>query len=88
MLVIGGLGTNLGPFLGAAFVILMQDLSNVVGSDLAALMPAGMTDRLLTSFRPIFFGLILMLFLIFEPHGLAHRWQLVKAAWRLRPFSH
>ena len=88
MLVIGGLGTNLGPFLGVAFVILMQDFSNVVGSDLAALMPAGMTDRLLTSFRPIFFGLILMLFLIFEPHGLAHRWQLVKAAWRLRPFSH
>jgi branched-chain amino acid transport system permease protein len=51
-------------------------------------MPAGMTARLLTSFRPIFFGLILMLFLIFEPRGLAHRWQLIKAAWRLRPFSH
>lgn len=88
MLVIGGLGTNLGPFLGVAFVILMQDLSNVVGSELAAAMPAGMTDRLLTSFRPIFFGLVLMLFLIFEPRGLAHRWQLFKAAWRLRPFSH
>jgi branched-chain amino acid transport system permease protein len=88
MLVIGGLGTNLGPFLGTAFVILMQDLSNVVGSDMAAFMPPGMTDRLLTSFRPIFFGLVLMLFLIFEPRGLAHRWQQIKAAWRLRPFSH
>ena len=88
MLVIGGLGTNLGPFLGTAFVILMQDFSNVLGTDVAALMPAGMTDRLLTSFRPIVFGLILMLFLIFEPRGLAHRWQLFKAAWRLRPFSH
>ncbi len=88
MLVIGGLGTNLGPFLGAAFVILMEELSNVVGSSLAAVAPPMMTDRLLTSFRPIFFGLILMLFLIFEPRGLAHRWQLFKAAWRLRPFSH
>jgi len=88
MLVIGGLGTNLGPFLGTAFVILMQDLSNVVGTDVAAALPPGMTDRLLTSFRPIFFGLILMLFLIFEPRGLAHRWQTIKAAWRLRPFSH
>lgn len=88
MLVIGGLGTNVGPFLGTAFVILMQDLSNVVGSNLAGVMPPEMTDRLLTSFRPIFFGLILMLFLIFEPRGLAHRWQLFKAAWRLRPFSH
>jgi branched-chain amino acid transport system permease protein len=88
MLVMGGLGSNLGPFLGTAFVILMQDLSNVVGSGLAEVMPPEMTDRLLTSFRPIFFGLILMLFLIFEPRGLAHRWQLLKAAWRLRPFSH
>jgi len=29
-----------------------------------------------------------MLFLIFEPRGLAYRWHLIKAAWRLRPFSH
>jgi branched-chain amino acid transport system permease protein len=88
MLVIGGLGTNIGPFLGATFVILIEDLSNEVGSGLAAAAPPEMTDRLLTSFRPIFFGLVLMLFLIFEPRGLAHRWQLLKAAWRLRPFSH
>lgn len=88
MLVIGGLGTNIGPFLGTTFVIVMQDLSNVVGRTLAGALPPEMTDRLLTSFRPIFFGLILMLFLIFEPRGLAHRWQLFKAAWRLRPFSH
>lgn len=88
MLVIGGLGSNIGPFLGTAFVVLMQDLSNVVGTGLADVLPAAMTDRLLTSFRPIFFGLVLALFLIFEPRGLAHRWRLFKAAWRLRPFSH
>jgi branched-chain amino acid transport system permease protein len=88
MLVIGGLGTNVGPFLGTTFVIVLQDLSNVVGRNLADILPPEMTDRLLTSFRPIFFGLLLMLFLIFEPRGLAHRWQLIKAAWRLRPFSH
>jgi branched-chain amino acid transport system permease protein len=88
MLVVGGLGTNIGPFLGTSFIILMQDLSNVMGSNIAAIMPPEMTARLLTSFRPIFFGLILMFFLIFEPRGIAHRWQLLKAAWRLRPFSH
>jgi branched-chain amino acid transport system permease protein len=88
MLVIGGLGTNLGPFLGTTFVILLQDLSNVVGGNLATILPPEYTDRLLTSFRPTFFGLILMLFLIFEPRGLAHRWQLFKAAFRLWPFSH
>ena len=86
MLVIGGLGTNLGPFLGAATVILLEDLASLVGASMAGIFP-GQSARLLTSFRPIFFGLILMLFLIFEPRGMAHRWQLTKAAWRLRPFS-
>jgi branched-chain amino acid transport system permease protein len=86
MLVIGGLGTNTGPFLGAVVVILLEDLAGVVGNQLAATFP-GQAASLLTSFRPIFFGLVLMLFLIFEPRGLAHRWQLFKAAWRLRPFS-
>jgi branched-chain amino acid transport system permease protein len=88
MLVVGGLGTNIGPFLGATFIISMQEASNWLGRLLATAMPITMTARLQTSFRPIFFGLILMLFLIFEPHGLAHWWQLFKAAWRLRPFSH
>lgn len=86
MLVIGGLGKNLGPFLGAAFVILLDDLAGMTGGTLAGLFPE-QSARLLTSFRPIFFGLVLMLFLIFEPRGLAHRWETFKAAWRLRPFS-
>ena len=86
MLVIGGLGSNLGPFLGVVTVVLIEDLANLVGGQLAVAFP-DLAPRLLTSFRPLFFGLVLMLFLIFEPHGLAHRWQLFKAAWRLRPFS-
>jgi branched-chain amino acid transport system permease protein len=86
MLVIGGLGTNLGPFLGVTMVILLEDLAGVAGGTMADLFPA-QAARFLTSFRPIFFGLVLMLFLIFEPRGLAHRWQTFKAAWRLRPFA-
>ena len=34
------------------------------------------------------FGLMLVLFLIFEPEGLANRWRLVKAYWKLYPFAH
>lgn len=86
MLVIGGLGTNTGPFLGVIIVILLEDAAGWVGSQLAMGVP-DQAPRLLTSFRPIFFGLTLMLFLIFEPRGLAHRWQIIKASWRLRPFS-
>ena len=86
MLVIGGLGSNLGPFLGVAFIILLEDLSNLLGGMLAAVFPE-LSGQLLTSFRPIFFGAALVLFLIYEPRGLAHRWQLLKAGWRLRPFA-
>ena len=86
MLVIGGLGTNLGPFLGVTFLVLLEDLSDVLGGTLAAAFPE-FAGQLLTSFRPIFFGGALILFLIYEPHGLAHRWQLLRAGWRLRPFS-
>ena len=63
----------------------VQDLG-LVGGMLAAVFPE-LSGQLLTSFRPIFFGLALMLFLIYEPRGLAHRWQLLRAGWRLRPFS-
>ena len=86
MLVIGGLGTNLGPFLGVAFVILLEDFANLLGGILASAFPE-LSGQFLTSFRPIFFGVTLMFFLIFEPRGLAHRWQLLKATWRLRPFT-
>ncbi len=86
MLVIGGLGTNIGPILGAIFVILLEYSSLELGAYLAEIFP-DLAAQLLSSFRPIFFGLVLVLFLIFEPRGLAHRWTLLKASWRLRPFA-
>lgn len=86
MLVIGGLGTTMGPYLGAIFVILLEELALWLGPVLAEIFPA-QSAGLLTSFRPIFFGVVLMVFLIFEPRGLTYRWVLFKAAWRLRPFS-
>lgn len=86
MLVVGGLGSNLGPYLGAATIILLEDFAIALGAWLAVIFP-DQSAQLLTSFRPIFFGLVLMLFLIFEPRGLAWRWQLLKASWRLRPFA-
>lgn len=86
MLVIGGLGTNVGPFFGAIIVILLEDFALWTGANLAELFP-NQAAQLLSSFRPIFFGLVLVLFLIFEPRGMAYRWNLIKAGWRLRPFS-
>jgi len=42
----------------------------------------------LTFMREIAIGLIIIVFLMFEPDGLAHRWRQIKAYWKLYPFSH
>lgn len=87
MLVIGGLGSNLGPFFGAIVVELLIEFATLFGPFFITLFPSTAAGAV-QALRPLFFGITLMLFLIFEPRGLAHRWQLLKAAWRLRPFSH
>jgi branched-chain amino acid transport system permease protein len=40
------------------------------------------------SLSPILFGLILVVFLIIAPRGLAYRWEILKIAWKIRPYSH
>ncbi len=87
MLVIGGLGSNLGPVFGATVVELLIEGATLIGPLFVRLFP-GTAAGAVQALRPLFFGTALMLFLIFEPRGLAYRWQVLKAAWRLRPFSH
>jgi len=87
MLVIGGLGSNLGPFFGAIVVEMLIEIATILGPVFADILPATAYGAV-QALRPLFFGTALMLFLIFEPRGLAYRWNLMKAAWRLRPFSH
>jgi branched-chain amino acid transport system permease protein len=43
---------------------------------------------LIMSIKEGIFGMIVILFLIFEPDGMAHRWRLIKAYWKLYPFSY
>ena len=86
MIIIGGLGTTVGPIFGVIFIRLLQVgitfVSPILESSLA--LPAGFT----TGIGPMLFGLAIILFLILEPRGLAHRWALSKAAYRLWPFSY
>ncbi len=88
MIIIGGLGTTLGPILGVTFIRLLQQVLTVevvpfLETTFSAL-PAGFA----TGVTPMLFGLVIVLFLILEPRGLAHRWMLFKAAYRLWPFSY
>lgn len=87
MVIIGGLGTTVGPIFGAIFIRLLQQgitfISPMLESAFPSL-PAGFT----TGLGPMVFGLMIILFLILEPRGLAHRWALFKASYRLWPFSY
>lgn len=88
MIIIGGLGTTLGPILGVVVIRLLQQVLTVevvpfLEGTLTSL-PAGFA----TGVAPMLFGLIIILFLVLEPRGLAHRWMLFKSAYRLWPFSY
>lgn len=87
MLIAGGLGTSLGPILGTILIQVILEVATVLGPTVSTVLPSAAAGAV-QALRPLFFGVVLMIFLIFEPHGLAHRWKLIKASWRLRPFSH
>ncbi len=83
MIIIGGVGTVLGSFLGAGFIVLLPILLNVG----AHLVP-GLSRDLLSNLEVIVFGGLIIFFLVVEPHGLARLWQTGKEKLRLWPFPH
>lgn len=90
MIIIGGLGTLSGALLGAAFMVLLPETLELA---VVALKHGGWvtSPAVLGSvnyLREAAVGLVIVLFLILEPHGLAHRWQAIRAYWQLYPFSH
>jgi len=87
MIIIGGLGTTLGPILGVVLIRLLQVAVTQVTPMLQSALP-GMPNGFATGITPMLFGLIIVLFLIFEPRGLAHRWNLFKSSYSLWPFAH
>ncbi len=87
MIIIGGLGTTLGPILGVVLIRLLQVGVTQATPWLHDTLP-GMSTGFASGITPMLFGLIIILFLIFEPRGLAHRWALFKASYRLWPFSY
>ncbi len=87
MIIIGGLGHTLGPILGVTLIQLLQVGMTKLTPALQEGLPF-LPGAFATGLAPMVFGLIIVLFLIFEPRGLAHRWNLLKASYRLWPFSY
>ena len=87
MIIIGGAGSTLGPILGVVFIRLLQQGVTYVSPWLESTIP-GLQSGFTSGLGPMLFGLAIILFLILEPRGLAHRWALFKASYRLWPFSY
>ena len=85
MIIIGGMGSVLGSFLGAAFIVLLPILLNVATH---ALLPASMSGSLTSNLELMVFGGLIVFFLVVEPQGLARLWQIAKEKLRLWPFPH
>ncbi len=88
MLIVGGLGSSLGPILGTVLIeSLQKGLTYWVAPWLeqtVAFLPTGFSSGL----NLMVFGMAFILILIFEPRGLAHLWSLFKGSYRLWPFSY
>ncbi len=83
MIIIGGLGSILGSFLGAAFMVLMPIA-------LKNFMVDGLAIEVVTAkhVEIMLMGILILFFLIVEPHGLARLWQILKEKLRLWPFPY
>jgi branched-chain amino acid transport system permease protein len=84
MIIIGGLGSILGSFLGAAFIVLLPIFLDLVPRMVGSQLPV----NLLTNIESMVFGALIVFFLIVEPRGLARLWQIGKEKLRLWPFPH
>jgi len=84
MVIVGGLGSILGSFLGAAFITILPLALNQIPSALGIPLSTAAIAHL----EFMVFGALIVLFLIWEPHGLARLWAIGKEKLRLWPFPH
>lgn len=86
MAIVGGLGTLVGSFVGPAAILMLElqveNIAEFVGHYFTAV------GDVATAFRPLSFGLVIVLFLMFEPRGIANWWRIVRSYFKLWPFRY
>ena len=84
MVIIGGLGSILGSFLGAAFIVILP----LVLNQLPTALGIPLSTAAISHIEFMVFGSLIIFFLIVEPRGLARLWAIGKEKLRLWPFPH
>jgi branched-chain amino acid transport system permease protein len=84
IIIIGGLGSIVGAFFGAAVIHLMP----IALRALPAMLDLTVSSKTIDQLTYMLTGVLIIAFLIVEPHGLARLWQTVKHKLRVWPFPY
>ncbi|MDE2363351.1 MAG: branched-chain amino acid ABC transporter permease, partial [Hyphomicrobiales bacterium] len=84
MVIIGGLGSMIGSFLGAALIHILPIIVRAAPGALGLNVGAATVEHL----TYVITGALIIFFLIVEPHGLARLWQIGKQKLRVWPFPY
>ena len=86
MIIIGGVGTVLGAFLGSAFIVVLPIALSMIVTFLDTTLNLGVASSSASNVELMVFGGLIIFFLIVEPHGLARIWQITKEKLRCGHF--
>ena len=88
MIIIGGLGSISGAVFGAIFITMLNETLSLATEYIMNLKILAGAALTVAPLREFVFGLAIVLFLIFEPRGLAEMWRIIRSSFRLWPFSY
>lgn len=89
MIIVGGLGSVRGSVLGAVFIILLPQVAKNLVKALASITPPAVPiGNIFPALELMLFGLVIILFLIFEPEGLNRIWRNIRTYITLWPFPY
>ena len=88
IVIIGGMGSIMGSFFGAGFIVILPIFLNQFLPVLGNLVGVNISTAAVTHAEFMIFGALIVWFLIVEPHGLARLWSIGKQKMRLWPFPH
>jgi branched-chain amino acid transport system permease protein len=88
MIIVGGMGSVTGSILGAVFMTLLPEVLRIAVHALSRVLPAFDVSSKGAFVEGAVFGLVIILFLMFKPEGLARFWRDVLVYFRTWPFGH
>ena len=88
MIIVGGMGSTLGAVLGTVAIKGLDILVDLVTPVLESIAPSILAGIIPYALGVIVFALVVAIFLMYEPRGLAHRWGIIKNYYRIWPYPY